>query len=187
MFPAENLVGRWVAWMIVMMTWLSVAGNQEGCYGHSRRTYPYLPLQRQDPICQWWWTLNMSSLFLWFVSFCSTLEFLALKSRRMVFENSKVFWRRWDAVNIRVRCQNRHYLTLGTLNYWIFQLHGRQLVPSHVPLHSMVSKSVLRKSPDEWGWSPLQYFKGFLFSVLDICAFRRRNCPKKAVHSIPSW
>ena len=70
------------------------------------------------------WTCPAFSL--WFVSFFSTLAPPALKGRMKVFERLIWLWRQWDAVKVCVHCQNR-YQTLGTLNFWIFQLHGRQL------------------------------------------------------------
>ena len=156
MVPAGNLVERWVAWKFVIMTWLSVTGSGEGCC-HFRRANPHhIPLQGQDPKYQLLSILNNSSFFLRFVSFFAALDFHALKSQ-VFFEMLNWFSRVWDDVKLRVHYHNRCYRTLGTLNYWISQLHGRQL--SFFLFAPMCPHCVFGKVT---GWSLMNNKKGWL-------------------------
>ncbi len=147
MGPAENLVERWVPWKFVVMTWLSVAGIPEGYNDDDfRRAYQH-HLQGQDPI---YWSLlflNLSSSFLWFLSFFATVVFEDSKSQR-VFER-QWFGRRWDAVKFSCALSELSLLDIGYSKLLDLSTTWSTavifLVPSHVP-----SGSQKRSSESDW-------------------------------------
>ncbi len=123
--------------------------------------------------------LNMSRFSLWFLSFVATVVFQESESQSE-FER-QWFWRRWDAANLRVHCQNCRCQTLGTLNYWIFQLHGRQLsFFLHVPASSL-SES-LESHQTRRAETPHYILKGFFFFYrCELCFGMEESAPFQVV------